>query len=111
MPLAGFHNHISALASVATRRPAPRNKFFPAEGHAAVAAIPRLHPNSGFIDEHGCIKSNMLALNQFCHPEAQRGILVSACATSAACADDSQKQKPRLEGEADAASSALPCGR
>ena len=39
--LAGFHDHISALAAIATRRPAARNKLLAAEGHAAIAPVAR----------------------------------------------------------------------
>ena len=53
MPLAGFHDHVSAFAAVAARRPAARNKFLPAKGHAAIAAVARLHPNFCLIDKHG----------------------------------------------------------
>ncbi len=52
VPLAGFHDHISALAAVAAGRAAARNIFFAAEGHAAVAAVPRLHSNFRLIDKH-----------------------------------------------------------
>src|ERR1700731_1675418 len=51
--LAGFHDDISALASVAARRPATRNIFFPAERHTAIAAVARFHPNFCLVDKHG----------------------------------------------------------
>ncbi len=53
MPLAGFHDHVSALAAVAARRSAARNIFLAAKGHAAIAAVAGLDPNFCLIDEHG----------------------------------------------------------
>ena len=50
--LAGFHDDIAAIATIPTRRSAARNILFPPEGHTAVAAVPSLHPDCGFIDEH-----------------------------------------------------------
>src|SRR6202049_3795737 len=49
---AGLHDDVSALAAVATRGSAARNELLPAERHAAIAAVPRLYPNFGFVDEH-----------------------------------------------------------
>ena len=51
--LAGFHDHVATLAAVAARRPAARDKLLPPERHAAIAAVACLHPNFGFINEHG----------------------------------------------------------
>src|SRR5689334_22926882 len=39
MALAGFHHDVTAAAAITTRWAAPGNKFFTAEGHAAVAAV------------------------------------------------------------------------
>src|SRR4029077_11031231 len=50
--LAGFHDHVAALATISTRRPAPWDKLLTSEGHAAIAAIPCLAPNFAFVDEH-----------------------------------------------------------
>ncbi len=50
--LARFHPDVAALAAIAARRPAPRNKLLPPERHAAVATIPSLNSNFGFIDKH-----------------------------------------------------------
>src|SRR5580692_3145658 len=68
MPLAGFHNHISALAAVTAGRPAPRNIFLAAEGHAAVAAVARLDSNFCLIDEHGYYDRPQ---NKKPHPEGE----------------------------------------
>src|ERR1700731_617957 len=51
--LAGFHDDISALAAVAARRSAAGNIFFAAEGHAAIPAVARFHPNFCLVNEHG----------------------------------------------------------
>ena len=50
--LARFHDDVAALAAVAARRAAARHILLPAEGHAAVAAVARLDPNFGLVDEH-----------------------------------------------------------
>ena len=50
--LARFHPDVAAPAAIAARRPAARNELLPPERHAAVAAIPSLHSNFGFIDKH-----------------------------------------------------------
>src|SRR6202044_2741320 len=50
--LAGFHDHISAVAPVAPGWAAAWNILFAAKGHTAVAAVAGLHSNSRLIDEH-----------------------------------------------------------
>ena len=52
VPLAGFHDHVAALAAVPTRRPAAWDELLPPECHAAVSAIAGFHPNFGFVNEH-----------------------------------------------------------
>ena len=53
--LARFHPDVAALAAIAARRPAARHEFLPPERHAAVAAIPGLDSNFGFIDKHNVL--------------------------------------------------------
>ena len=48
----GFEIHARAVAAVAARRAAAGHPFLPPEGHAAVAAVARLHQNFGFVNEH-----------------------------------------------------------
>ena len=55
VPLARFHDDVAAASAIATGRTAAGNKFLPPEGHAAIAAVPSLHPNSSFIDEHSAL--------------------------------------------------------
>jgi hypothetical protein len=50
--LAGFHDHIAALATIAAGGTAARHEFLPAKSHAAVAAVAGFNTNSGFIYEH-----------------------------------------------------------
>ncbi len=50
--LGGDHDDVAATASVAAGRTAAGNELFPAEGHAAVAAVAGFDANSCFIDEH-----------------------------------------------------------
>src|SRR6266567_1058980 len=57
--LAGLHDDIAALAAVAAGRPAPRDKFFPPKGHAAIAAVPSLDPDFCLINKHGHAKQVM----------------------------------------------------
>ena len=52
VPLARLHDDVAAASAISTGGAAAGNKFFPSEGHAAIAAVPCLHPNSCFIDEH-----------------------------------------------------------
>src|SRR5215472_10574516 len=47
-----FQIHAASIAAIAARRPAARNVFLAAKRHAAVAAVPGLHINSGFINKH-----------------------------------------------------------
>jgi hypothetical protein len=58
--LARLHDHIATFASVSAGRPTPWNKFFAAEGEAAVAAVAGLHTNYRLIYEHvlGWIRFN-----------------------------------------------------
>ena len=53
MPLARLHDHVAAAAAVAARGATARHELLAPEGHAAVAAVPGLHANFGFIDKHG----------------------------------------------------------
>ncbi len=57
---ARFHPDVAALAAVAARRPAPGDKLLAPERHAAVAAVPSLDSDFGFIDKH-----DVYALMQF----------------------------------------------
>src|ERR1700733_9929383 len=57
MPLARFHDHVTAASAIATGGTAAGNKLLPPEGHAAIAAVPSLHSNSCFIDEHSAFIS------------------------------------------------------
>src|SRR5580700_8537918 len=100
VPLARFHDHISALAAVAARRAAARHIFFAAEGHAAVAAVPRLHSNFRLIDKHGC--SNTLFLRTLVIP-SEAGDLGSGRRHKSSPSDAQQNKEPRPEGEAQAA--------
>src|SRR5271155_346806 len=50
--LARFHNYVAAIAAVAPGWPTPRNILLPAKSKTAVASVPSLHPNCGFIDKH-----------------------------------------------------------
>jgi len=52
MPLTRFHDDVAALAAIATRRPAPRDKLLAPERHAAIPAVPGLNPNFRLVDEH-----------------------------------------------------------
>src|SRR5215472_2353505 len=51
--LARFHNDIAALAAVAPRRPAARNKLLAAKGHTAVSTIAGFDFDFCFVNEHG----------------------------------------------------------
>src|SRR6202041_1190312 len=53
VPLAGFHHYVAAVSAIAAGGAAAGYKLLPAKGHAAVAAIPRLHPDSCFVNKHG----------------------------------------------------------
>src|SRR5712671_1408069 len=79
--LAGFHNYISTLAAVAAGRSAAGYVFLAAKRHAAIAAVARFDSDFSFVDKHNCT-----------------GLPVSRVLTA------HQKQKPRPEGEAEAAS-------
>src|SRR5271157_5112296 len=50
---AGFHDDVAAVAAVPAGRTAARHELLAPEGHAAVAAIACLDPDSGFVNEHG----------------------------------------------------------
>src|SRR5205807_753080 len=50
--LAGFHDDVAALAAIAARRPAARNKLLATKRKTTVAAIAGLHTNFGFINKH-----------------------------------------------------------
>jgi hypothetical protein len=52
MALAGFHEDIAAASTVSAGWAAARDELLPTKGHAAIAAIARLHPDSRFIDKH-----------------------------------------------------------
>src|SRR6202011_662869 len=51
--LAGFHDHIAALATIAAGWASARDELLPAEGEAAVTAVASLHTDCGLVDEHG----------------------------------------------------------
>ena len=48
----GGHEDVAAVAAVAARGAAAGDELFAAEGHAAVAAVAGLDPDSCFINEH-----------------------------------------------------------
>jgi hypothetical protein len=48
----GGHEDVAAMATVASRWASLGNKFFAAEGHAAVAAVSGFDPDSCFINKH-----------------------------------------------------------
>src|SRR5580692_9955964 len=50
--LTRFHNDVPAITAVAPGWPTPRNILLPPESETAIPAIPRLHSNCGFINEH-----------------------------------------------------------
>src|SRR5580692_5437156 len=50
--LARFHNDVPAITAVAPGWPTPRNILLPPESQTAVAAVPSLHSDCGFINEH-----------------------------------------------------------
>src|ERR1035437_5025622 len=50
---ARFHHHVATMTAIAASRTAARHALLAPEGHAAVAAIARLHPNFCFVNEHG----------------------------------------------------------
>jgi hypothetical protein len=52
MSLTRHHDDVAAIAAVATRRATARNKFFPAEGHTAVATVSRFDTDFCFVDKH-----------------------------------------------------------
>ena len=49
-------NDVTPLAAVPTGRTTVRDKFFPAEGHRAVAAITRFYVDFRFVEEHFTIQ-------------------------------------------------------
>ena len=51
--LAGFHDDVAALAAITAGRSAARNELLVAKRKTAIAAIAGLHPNFGFVNEHG----------------------------------------------------------
>src|ERR1019366_1421859 len=51
--LARFHHHVATMTAIAAGGTAARHELLAPEGHAAVAAIARLHPDSCFVNEHG----------------------------------------------------------
>src|SRR5579859_7630701 len=52
--LAGLHDDVAAASAIAARWTSAGHKFFPAKGHATVAAVAGLHPNDCFINKHAC---------------------------------------------------------
>jgi hypothetical protein len=48
----GAHEDVTAVASVAAGGASAGDEFFAPEGHAAIAAVAGLDPDSCFIDEH-----------------------------------------------------------
>jgi hypothetical protein len=51
--LAGFHDDVAALATIAAGRASARDKLLAAEGHATVAPVAGFDSDFGFVDEHG----------------------------------------------------------
>ena len=49
---AGLHDDVAALAAISTRRAAARDELLPAEGHAAIAAVPSFDPDFCLVDKH-----------------------------------------------------------
>jgi hypothetical protein len=54
---------IAAVAAIAAAGAAPRNKLFPAEGDAAVAAIACFDRDFGFVDEQ-CYSTGWMEMNR-----------------------------------------------
>jgi hypothetical protein len=50
-----FQPNASAIPTIASRWAAPRDILLPAERDAAIAAVPGLHQNFGFICKHGSL--------------------------------------------------------
>jgi len=50
--LAGFHDDVSTLATIAARRPTARDEFLPPESEAAIAAVASFDSDYGLVDEH-----------------------------------------------------------
>src|SRR3954464_2281046 len=50
--LAGLHDDVAALATIAARKPAARNVLPAAEGHTAVAAVAGFDSDLSVVDEH-----------------------------------------------------------
>src|ERR1019366_7710847 len=50
---ARLHHHVATMTAIAAGGTAARHKLLAPEGHAAVAAIARLHPDFCFVNEHG----------------------------------------------------------
>src|SRR5665213_3161711 len=52
VPLRRFHDHVATPAAIATRRPAPGDKFLAPERHTTIAAVAGFYTNFCFINEH-----------------------------------------------------------
>src|SRR5438270_5988934 len=52
MAFAGFHDDVAAFSAISARRTATGDELFAAERKTAVSAVPGLHSNCGFINEH-----------------------------------------------------------
>src|SRR5262249_61249500 len=50
--LAGLHDHVATASAIATGWAAARDKLLPAEGHAAVSAPARFHPDYCLVNKH-----------------------------------------------------------
>lgn len=59
--LAGFHDHIAALAAIAARRSPSRNELLPPEGKTAVPAVSGFHANYGLINKHARLAAGVHA--------------------------------------------------
>ena len=52
VPFARFHDDVTAASAITAGGASAGNKLLSPEGNTPVAAVPRLHPNSSFIDKH-----------------------------------------------------------
>jgi hypothetical protein len=52
VPLRGFHDHIAAVAAIASGRSAARNKLLATEGHAAITSVTGFYSYFRFVDKH-----------------------------------------------------------
>src|SRR5947209_5295226 len=68
VPLAGFHNHVSATPAIAAGWPAARDELLPAECHAAIPTVAGFYPDPCLIYEHAI---SILAFSKLLHSKAK----------------------------------------